>query len=222
MFKCPRWTKELYVCDKRNKIIISKKKWASFSSVWAQMDEIRRTGSARGKGEIWATVRNITSIWLAAVALLGSQVNVSPECLVYVFLMDKKQIIAIKEDELVQLLFSCFFFVFFWLFPSSLISLACPHTSAAFCLALIFPEACMTKRRQVWSVEIVSCRWLRFAFCKREDPGQLWSGWGLIWVRSDLRLTGGVWLTERCVSLSGRDEKHERDDEKSNLTSASD
>lgn len=46
------------------------------------------------------------------MVLLGSQVNVSPECLVYVFLMDKKQIIAIKEDELVQLLFSCFLFFF--------------------------------------------------------------------------------------------------------------
>lgn len=47
------------------------------------------------------------------MVLLGSQVNVSPECLVYVFLMDKKQIISIKEDELVQLLFSCFVFFLF-------------------------------------------------------------------------------------------------------------
>lgn len=75
------------------------------------------------------TVRIYQRYLIGSAVPFGSQANVSPECLVCVFLMDKKQIISIKEDEPVQLLLSCLFWVVF--FPRSLDLFITSHLSGS-------------------------------------------------------------------------------------------
>lgn len=85
------------------------------------------------------TVRTYQRYLIGPAAPIGSQVHVSPECLVCVFLKYKKQTISIKEDEPIQLLLSCLFCLGFF-FPSQpgsflhLVSLARSHTSWPFWL----------------------------------------------------------------------------------------
>lgn len=75
------------------------------------------------------TVRIYQRYLIGSAVPFGSQANVSPECLVCVFLMDKEQIISIKEDEPVQLLLSCLFWVVF--FPRSLDLFITSHLSGS-------------------------------------------------------------------------------------------
>lgn len=129
------------------------------------------------------TVRIYQRYLIGSAVPFGSQANVSPECLVCVFLMDKKQIISIKEDEPVQLLLSCLSWVVFFsrsldLFITSHLSGSLTHIRGLFVYFFFSSDFSRTEESR-YDVSRCVSRW-RFEdllSVTREDPGQLWSGW---------------------------------------------